>query len=167
MDLNNIDNSSDFKKMLKSEVDKANKRLSRMNKFQKSIFADKGITHISRAGGMENKLKALAQAKIVNESGISTATEYKGYVNQLSQGLSLSKKEVEYMLNSFDSETRDFISSSTLKYGSNPQIDFLYEDVISMNNALSTNLDRLNSYIESRKQLLDTVDILRSDFLDF
>ena len=61
----------EFMAELKSEVDKANKRLKRMNDFQKGIFEDKGITHISRKGSLEDKLRALSQAKIVNESGIS------------------------------------------------------------------------------------------------
>ena len=37
-----------FNTIVKSEVDKANKRLRRMNKFQKNLFEDKGITHIIR-----------------------------------------------------------------------------------------------------------------------
>ena len=76
-------NKKAFNRILKSEVDKANKRLKRMNNFQKGIFYDKGIDHISRAGSLEDKLKALAQARLVNNSGISTKTEYNRYANQL------------------------------------------------------------------------------------
>lgn len=147
----------EFMSVLRSEVDKANKRLKRMNDFQKGIFEDKGITHISRKGSLEDKLRALSQAKIVNESGISTKTEYNHYVSKLSSDLSLSKKEVDYMLNEFDSSTRDFISKSPLKYGSNPQIDFLFEDVISLNDTLQKNLqqnmDSIQDYIEAMDNL--------------
>ena len=141
-------NHKQFMAELKREVDKANKRLKRMNDFQKGIFEDKGITHISRKGSLEDKLRALSQAKIVNESGISTKTEYNHYVSKLSRDLSLSKKEVDYMLNQFDSRTRDFISKSPLKYGSNPQIDFLFEDVMSLNDTLQHNIDSIQNYIE-------------------
>lgn len=144
-----------FNAIVKSEVDKANKRLKRMNKFQKNLFGDKGITHISRAGDVKAKLKALSKARIVNESGISTKTEYNRYANQLSKDLSLSRKEVDYMLESFDSNTRNFISTSTLKYGSNPQVDFLFEDVIEVNNALTENLKRANLFNQEVAGLLN------------
>lgn len=137
----------EFQSILKSEVDKANKRLKRMNDFQKSVFESKGITHISRAGDFNDKLQALAQAKIVNESGISTKTEYKHYVKKMSSELSLSQKEVDYMLNHFDSTQLDFMSNSPLKYGSNPQLDFLYEDVIELNTGIENKLDDITDYI--------------------
>lgn len=152
----------EFYAELKSEVDKANKRLKRMNDFQRGIFEDKGITHISRSGSLEDKLRALSQAKIVNESGISTKTEYNHYVSKLSSDLSLSKKEVDYMLNQFDSRTRDFISKSPLKYGSNPQIDFLFEDVMSLNDTLQQNMDSIKSYIEIQDNL--TGEILKATY---
>lgn len=150
----------DLAKVLKSEVDKANKRLKRMNDFQKHIFEDKGITHISRKGTLEDKLKALSQARIVNESGISTKTEYKKFVSKLSKDLSLTTKEVDYMLNQFDSRQRNFISKSPLKYGSNPQIDFLFEDVIELNNALQHNIDSMDYNIEIQDKL--TAEILKA-----
>lgn len=152
----------EFMANLKSEVDKANKRLKRMNDFQKGIFEDKGITHISRKGSLEDKLKALSQAKIVNESGISTKTEYNHYVARLSADLSLSKKEVDFMLNQFDSRTRDFISKSPLKYGSNPQVDFLFEDIMSLNDTLQQNIDSIQSYIEITDNL--TGEILKATY---
>ena len=147
----------DLAKVLKSEVDKANKRLKRMNDFQRHIFEDKGITHISRKGTLEDKLKALSQARIVNESGISTKTEYKKYVSKLSRDLSLTTKEVDYMLNQFDSRQRDFISKSPLKYGSNPQIDFLFEDVIELNNALQHNLNTMDYNLEINDKLTEEI----------
>ena len=146
-----------FMATLKSEVDKANKRLKRMNDFQKGIFEDKGITHISRKGSLEDKMRALSQARIVNESGISTKTEYKKYVSRLSQDLSLSKKEVDYMLNQFDSRTRDFISKSPLKYGSNPQIDFLFEDVMQVNDNLQHNLEDIEKYLNNTDSLASEI----------
>ena len=144
-----------FNAIVKRETDIANKRLNRMNKFQKNLFEDKGITHISRAGDVKAKLKALSNARIVNESGISTKREYNRYANQLAKDLSLSRKEVDYMLDSFDNNTRDFVSTSTLKYGSNPQIDFLYEDVIEVNNALTENLKRANLFNQEISGLLN------------
>lgn len=153
----------EFNRVLKREVEKANKRLARMNNFQKGIFEDKGITKISRKGGFDDKLQALAQAKMVNDSGISTKSEYNKYVNQLSQDLSLSKKEVDYMLNSFDSTTRDFISTSTLKYGSNPQVDFLYEDVIQLNENIENKIDDIENYVTNlinlNNEILDITDL--------
>lgn len=147
----------DLSKVLKSEVDKANKRLKRMNDFQKHIFEDKGIIHISRKGTLEDKLKALSQARIVNESGISTKREYNKYVSKLSKELSLPIKEVDYMLNQFDSRQRSFISTSPLKYGSNPQIDFLFEDVIELNNALQHNLDSMDYNLEIQDKLTEEI----------
>lgn len=147
----------DLSKVLKSEVDKANKRLKRMNNFQRGIFEDKGITHISRKGTLEDKLKALSQARIVNESGISTKREYNKYVSKLSQELSLKTKEVDYMLNQFDSRKRDFISRSPLKYGSNPQIDFLFEDVIELNNTLQHNLDAMDYNLVIQDKLTEEI----------
>ena len=153
----------EFMSKLRNEVDKANKRLKRMNDFQKGIFEDKGITHISRKGSFEDKLRALSQAIIVNESGISTKTEYNHYVSKLSSDLSLSKKEVDYMLNQFDSRTRDFISKSPLKYGSNPQIDFLLEDVMSINDTLN---DTLQQNIDSIQNYINAMDNLAGEILN-
>lgn len=147
----------DLSKVLKSEVDKANKRLKRMNDFQRSIFEDKGIIHISRKGNLEDKLKALSQARIVNESGISTKREYKKYVSKLSNELSLSTKEVDYMLNQFDSRQRDFISKSPLKYGSNPQIDFLFEDVMEINNIINQNMRDMDYNIKIQDKLTEEI----------
>lgn len=147
----------DLNKVLKSEVDKANKRLKRMNNFQKNLFEDKGITHISCKGNLEDKLKALSQARTVNESGISTKREYKKYVSRLSNELSLSTKEVDYMLNQFDSRQRNFISKSPLKYGSNPQIDFLFEDVMEINNIISQNMRDMEYNIEIQDKLTNEI----------
>lgn len=146
-----------FMSTLKSEVDKANKRLKRMNDFQKGVFEDKGIAHISRKGGLEDKMRALSQARIVNESGISTKTEYNKYVSTLSSDLSLTEKEVDYMLNQFDSRTRDFISKSPLKYGSNPQVDFLFEDVLEVNGALQHNLDEMEAHLSNTDSLANEI----------
>lgn len=146
-----------FMATLKSEVDKANKRLKRMNDFQKGVFEDKGITHISRKGGLEDKMRALSQARIVNESGMSTKTEYNKYVFNLSSDLSLPKKEVDFMLNQFDSRTRDFISKSPLKYGSNPQVDFLFEDVLQVNGALQHNLDEMEAHLSNTDSLANEI----------
>lgn len=146
-----------FMATLKSEVDKANKRLQRMNDFQKGVFEDKGITHISRKGSLEDKMRALSRARIVNESGISTKTEYNKYVSTLSSDLSLQKKEVDFMLNQFDSRTRDFISKSPLKYGSNPQVDFLFEDVLEVNGALQHNLDEMETHLSNTDSLANEI----------
>lgn len=146
-----------FMATLKSEVDKANKRLKRMNDFQKGVFDDKGITHISRKGSLEDKMRALSQARMVNESGISTRTEYNKYVSKLSSDLSLPKKEVDFMLNQFDSRTRDFVSKSPLKYGSNPQIDFLFEDVLQVNDTLQHNLDEIETYLNNTDSLASEI----------
>lgn len=146
-----------FMARLKSEVDKANKRLSRMNNFQRGIFEDKGITHISRKGSLEDKMRALSQARVVNESGISTKTEYNQYTAKLSSDLSLSKKEVDFMLNQFDSSTRSFISASPLKYGSNPQVDFLFEDVMQVNDTLQHNVEKIETYLDNTNSLANEI----------
>ena len=152
-------NKKAFNRILKSEVDKANKRLKRMNNFQKGIFYDKGIEHISRAGSLEDKLKALTQARLVNNSGISTKTEYNRYANQLSKDLSLSRKEVDYMLNSLNASQRDFITGSKLKYGSNPQIDFLYEDALEVNDRVETAINELQAVNNSVESLINSLGI--------
>lgn len=116
--------SDDFKKELAREVDKANKRLSRMNNFQKNLFADKGITHISRKGDINAKLKALSQAKIVNESGISTKKEYNDFIKKGANSLGVKYiSQFEELVNDFDIHTRDFVSGSTFSLGS-PLVDF-------------------------------------------
>ena len=66
------------------------------------------------------------------------------------------------MLNQFDSRTRDFISKSPLKYGSNPQIDFLFEDVMSLNDTLQQNIDSIQSYIAVQDNL--TGEILKATY---
>ena len=148
----------EFQRTLKSEVDKANKRLKRMNDFQKSVFESKGITEkISRAGSFEDKLNALAKAKMINDSGISTKTEYKHYINKMSNELSLSKKEVDYMLNHFDSTQLNFMSNTPLKYGSNPQIDFLYEDVVELNEGIENKINDISDYITSLLDLSNEI----------
>ena len=53
------------------------------------------------------------------------------------------------MLNHFDSDQLNFMQNTTLKYGSNPQIDFLYEDVIELNTRVADRLDEIGDYIVS------------------
>ena len=150
-----FENYKEFNALLKSEVDKANKRLQRSEDFVKNIFTDKGITKISRAGSLEDKLKALSQAKQVNNTEITTKKGYKKYVKQLSSDLSLSDKEVRYMLNSIDVTQRDFIHNTPLKLSSNPQIDFLFEDAISVNDSVAVALKELETYSNDINSLAD------------
>lgn len=156
-----FDSNKKFNAILKAEVDKANKRLSRMNEFQRNLFEDKGITKISRAGSRADKLRALSQARIVNESGISTRKEYNDLVRNLASDLSMNKKAVEYMLNSIDFNARDFISGSSLKRDSDPKIDFLFEDTMAIGDLLQDRLDniRINATTDNElaNEILDIV----------
>ena len=154
-----IDNlqGKNFNKVLKSEVDKANKRLKRMNDFQKRLFENKGITHISRKGSFEDKINALAMAKTVNDSGISTKTEYKKYSKKLQRDLSLNEKAVDYMLKNIDFETEDFIRNSKLKLDSNPQVDFLFEDVMEVSDNIDDRLDSIADFITNNFDLTNEI----------
>ena len=67
------------------------------------------------------------------------------------------------MLNQFDSSERDFISKSPLKYGSNPQIDFLFEDVLEVNDSIKENMKKMKNEVKIVNSLTNEVITLIQD----
>lgn len=152
-------NSDSFKKELKREVDKANKRLKRADPYISRIYKEKfGLEKISRKGGFEDKMKALSMARQINDDNLMTIRGFDQYVAQQAKELRLSKKEVRYMISQIDSDRLGFVSGSKLKYGSNPQVDFLYDDFISTRENLENSLDLMAQKAEQDISLANEID---------
>lgn len=152
-------NSDGFKKELKREVDKANKRLKRADPYISHIYKEKfGIEKISRKGGFEDKMKALSMARQINDDNLMTKRGFDQYVAQQAKDLRLSKKEVRYMISQIDNDKLGFVSGSKLKYGSNPQVDFLYDDFIATSENLENSLDLMAQKAEQDIALANEID---------
>ena len=152
-------NSDSFKKELKREVDKANKRLKRADPYISRIYKEKfGLEKISRKGGFEDKMKALSMARQINDDNLMTIRGFDQYVAQQAKELRLSKKEVRYMISQIDSDRLGFVSGSKLKYGSNPQVDFLYDDFIATRENLENSLDLMAQKAEQDISLANEID---------
>lgn len=152
-------NSDLFKKQLKREVDMANKRLKRADPYISRIYKEKfGLEKISRKGGFEDKMKALSMARQINEDNLMTKKGFDQYVAQQAKDLRLSKKEVRYMISQIDNDKLGFVSGSKLKYGSNPQVDFLYDDFIATRENLEKSLDLMAQKAEQDISLANEID---------
>ena len=152
--------SSDwFKKQLKREVDMANKRLKRADPYISRIYKEKfGLEKISRKGGFQEKMKALSMAKQINDDNLMTKRGFDQYVAQQAKDLRLSKKEVRYMISQIDNDKLGFVSGSKLKYGSNPQVDFLYDDFIATKENIENSLDLIAQKAEQDISLANEID---------
>ena len=154
-----IVNSDVFKKQLKREVDMANKRLKRADPYISRIYKEKfGLEKISRKGGFEDKMKALSMARQINDDNLMTKRGFDQYVSQQAKDLRLSKKEVRYMISQIDNDKLGFVSGSKLKYGSNPQVDFLYDDFIATRENLENSLDAMAQKAEQDISLANEID---------
>ena len=154
-----IVNSDVFKKQLKREVDMANKRLKRADPYISRIYKEKfGLEKISRKGGFEDKMKALSMARQINDDNLMTKRGFDQYVTQQAKDLRLSKKEVRYMISQIDNDKLGFVSGSKLKYGSNPQVDFLYDDFIATRENLENSLDAMAQKAEQDISLANEID---------
>lgn len=154
-----IVNSDGFKKQLKREVDMANKRLKRADPYISRIYKEKfGLEKISRKGGFQEKMKALSMARQINDDNLMTKRGFDEYVTQQAKDLRLSKKEVRYMISQIDNDKLGFVSGSKLKYGSNPQVDFLYDDFIATRENLENSLDLMAQKAEQDIALANEID---------
>ena len=154
-----IVNSDWFKKQLKREVDKANKRLKRADPYISRIYKEKfGFEKISRKGGFQEKMKAFSMARQINDDNLMTKRGFDQYVAQQAKDLRLSKKEVRYMISQIDNDKLGFVSGSKLKYGSNPQVDFLYDDFIATKENLENSLDLIAQKAEQDISLANEID---------
>ena len=154
-----IVNSDLFKKQLKREVDMANKRLKRADPYISRIYKEKfGLEKISRKGGFEDKMKALSMARQINDDNLMTKRGFDKYVAQQAKDLRLSKKEVRYMISQIDNDKLGFVNGSKLKYGSNPQVDFLYDDFIATRENLENSLDLMAQKAEQDIALANEID---------
>ena len=151
--------SDGFKKQLKREVDMANKRLKRADPYISRIYKEKfGLEKISRKGGFEDKMKALSMARQINDDNLMTKRGFNQYVAQQAKDLRLSEKEVRYMISQIDNDKLGFVSGSKLKYGSNPQVDFLYDDFIATRENLENSLDAMAQKAEQDISLANEID---------
>ena len=154
-----IVNSDGFKKQLKREVDMANKRLKRADPYISRIYKEKfGLEKISRKGGFQDKMKALSRARQINDDNLMTKRGFDQYVAQEAKDLRLSKKEVRYMISQIDNDKLGFVSGSKLKYGSNPQVDFLYDDFIATRENLENSLDLMAQKADQDIALANEID---------
>lgn len=154
-----IVNSDVFKKQLKREVDMANKRLKRADPYISRIYKEKfGLETISRKGGFQEKMKALSMARQINDDNLMTKKGFDQYVAQQARYLRLSKKEVRYMISQIDNDKLGFVSGSKLKYGSNPQVDFLYDDFIATRENIKNALDLIAQKAEQDIFLANEID---------
>ena len=152
-------NSEGFKKELKREVDMANKRLKRADPYISRIYKEKfGLEKISRKGGFEAKMKALSMARQINDDNLMTKRGFNQYIAQQAKDLRLSEKEVRYMISQIDNDKLGFVSGSKLKYGSNPQVDFLYDDFIATRENLENSLDLMAQKAEQDISLANEID---------
>lgn len=62
------------------------------------------------------------------------------------------------MISQIDNDKLGFVSGSKLKYGSNPQVDFLYDDFIATRENLENSLDLMAQKSEQDIALANEID---------
>lgn len=122
---------------VKKDIKKAQRRLRNAPEFMKKL-AQQQFGKLSTAGTYNELVRNYERAKLVNSDSAFTKRGFKKWVGELHNASGLSRKEIEYMLSQLDASTMTFIQNSPLKYGSNPQLDYIVESAIELNDNMKT-----------------------------
>lgn len=112
---------------------------------------------ISLRGDYNSVVQSYALSKIINSDTVFTMRGYHKWIAQLSQEARLSTKEVEYIISKIDPETMDFISGSKLRYGTNVQLDYVFDSYIELLNDMERALTEIDDWEKGINDIVDLV----------
>lgn len=128
-------------------IRQAQQRIRRAPEFMKNLAKQEGIRLSLRGSPSEIEL-SYRQAERVNKTKEFTRSGYARWRNELAQDTRLSEKEVDFVLSQIEPREMAFISNSKLRYGSNPQLDFVLETAIEVKNALFQSIEVMRDELD-------------------
>lgn len=131
----------------KAEVRKAQTRLRNSNDFMKNLAEHLGIERISLKD--KNKALTLRRARAINSNSAYTKRGFKQWKKELASDTRLSENTIDYVLSQIDTKSMSYIENSKLRYGSNPQLDYILDDMIEMRGRLEIALDEIEKVDEN------------------
>lgn len=132
--------AEDFVQQAKAEIRRAQQRLRRAPEFMKKVAEREGIDHLTTKGDMQELLAEWNKALTINENPQFTKRGYNAWVNELAADTRMEKKAIEYALDSVDVQGLDYMANSKLRYGSNPQLDYILDNVQEFSGRLANAL---------------------------
>lgn len=133
------------KKELKDTIRKAQRRIRNAPEFSKNLAKSRGIKLTTKTDD-KSLVRNASLANYINDNEIFSKRGYNSFIKDMSNELRLPKKETDYIFSQIDVETMDFISSSPLRYGSNPQLDFVFNEAIELANSFKTTAENLQRF---------------------
>lgn len=135
----------------KREIKRAQDRLRRSDGFIKEIARNKGIERLSLRGDSDTKRLTLANARYINNNSMFTKRGFKAWKKQMVDDTRLSESQIDYVLSQIDAQKMDFIQNSRLRYGSNPQLDY----VLDTANEIAGRFAEIADELERSRQEID------------
>lgn len=111
----------------RGEIKRAQARLRRAPDFVKNVAKSQGIERISLRGNKSELAISLNNARLVNSSLLFSKREYNKWKKDLSEDTRLSMQQIDFALSQIDAQKMDYLQNSKLRYGSNPQLDYILD----------------------------------------
>lgn len=132
-------------KEAKYAIRKAQRRLRNAPDFMKEVAENKGLNKLTTRGNAENLLLNWKKAITINSTNEFTKLGFKTFKKNLAEDTRLNIKTIDYALSQINARTMDFINNSKLRYGSNPQLDYILDNTVEIANSLEIALDEVQS----------------------
>lgn len=137
--------TAETKARLKNDIRKAQRRLRSAPQFSKELAKSRGVKLTTKSDD-KSLIRNASLANYINDNEIFTKRGYNGFIRELSSELRLSTKEMDFIFSQIDVETMDFISNSKLRYGSNPQLDFAFDEATSIAKSFEETVRNINRF---------------------
>lgn len=133
---------------VKRQIRNAQRRLRNAPDFMKELAKQQGLDGITTRGTVAEVAISLRKAQRINETAQFTKRGFARWEQELASDTSLNIKTIKYALSQIDAEKMDYINNSRLRFGSNPQLDYIIDSAIEVRNSLKTALDGLTGGFE-------------------
>lgn len=131
----------------KADIRKAQRRLRNAPEFMKEVAKNKGFERLTTKGDTMELLSNWKKAVTVNGTKEFTKSGFKAFQKELAEDTRLDIKTIDYALGQINADTMDFIQNSKLRYGSNPQLDYILDNTIEISNRLEMALEEIRSAV--------------------
>lgn len=133
---------------VRSTIKKAQRRLRNAPEFMKNLAKQQGIDRLSLRGTVASVRLDYQKALKVMDTEQFTKRGFKKWEKELANDTRLNVKTIDYALSQIDVAQMDYINNSRLRYGSNPQLDYIMDSTIEVQNRLAEALQELETGFE-------------------
>lgn len=154
----------------KKEIAKARKRLASSSDFMKRLADSKGFDLSLKGKNAIEQIGAYNSAMQINSESAFTKKGYKKWVQEITSDVRMSEKEFEFILSKIDTEKMEFVEDTKLRYGSNPQLDYVFDNAIQVINSMignSNDTDTVGRFLSGVSDLTQGAIDFLGDFATF